>query len=124
MIMVEVLLDTNALLMLFQFKINLERELDRLLGRYEILVPECVLEELKKLSLKSLLARGALRFAERYKKIKAYGKVDLAILELAKKRKRAVITNDRELRMRLRASKLPVIFLRSRTHLEIEGVVG
>jgi len=41
-----VLLDTNALLMPFQFQVHLEAELHRVLGDVEIAVPSPVLSEL------------------------------------------------------------------------------
>ena len=42
-----VLLDSNALLMPFQFPIHLDAELRRLLGDVEVVVPEPVLAELE-----------------------------------------------------------------------------
>ena len=45
-----VILDTNALMMLFEFSIDLESELNRLLGANSIFVPTTVLDELKFLS--------------------------------------------------------------------------
>lgn len=119
--MVKVLLDTNALLAVFQFKLDLEKELDRLLGKYEILVPTSVVQELK--TVRSKYASAALKFAERYSKIKLKGDVDKAILSFAKEGNIVVVTNDRALRKKLRINKIPVIFLRARTHLELEGVV-
>ncbi|MEW6069171.1 MAG: PIN domain-containing protein [Candidatus Thermoplasmatota archaeon] len=119
--MVKVLLDTNALLAVFQFKIDLEKELDRLLGRYEILVPTSVVKELK--GLKSRYALAALKLSERYNKVELKGEVDNAILELAKKGNIVVVTNDRALRRKLRTNKIPVIFLRAKTHLELAGII-
>ncbi|MBA3043927.1 twitching motility protein PilT, partial [archaeon] len=40
-----VILDSNALLMVFQFRINIESELSRLLGKYEIVIPTTVKNE-------------------------------------------------------------------------------
>ncbi|MDI6707615.1 MAG: twitching motility protein PilT [Candidatus Thermoplasmatota archaeon] len=119
--MVKVLVDTNALLAIFQFKLNLEKELDRLLGKYEILVPTCVIQELKKLRAKH--AKSALKLAERYIKTELNGKVDNAILELAKEGNIVVATNDRALRKKLRANKIPVVFLRARKKLELDGII-
>ena len=45
-----VILDTSAILMLFEFSIDLEDELIKLLGRFHILVPSPIIEELKLLS--------------------------------------------------------------------------
>ncbi len=111
--------DSNALLMVFQFRINLESELERLLGKYEIVVPSTVKNELKK--LKNKYASLALSFSERYRTVSANGNTDDSILELAEKIKGIVVTNDRILKKRLRKKNIPVVFLRGKTHLEIEG---
>ncbi len=42
-----VVFDSSAILMLFEYSINLEEELIRLLGNYEIVVPSKIVEELK-----------------------------------------------------------------------------
>src|SRR5207247_5187201 len=56
-----VVLDANALLLPFQFRVNLEAELRRLLGEHEILVPSAVLDELKGLARSLREARSALK---------------------------------------------------------------
>jgi hypothetical protein len=114
-----VILDSNALLMVFQFTINLESELNRILGSYEIVVPTTVKNELK--TLKDKHAKIALSFSEKYRTIRANGNTDDSILELAEKEKGIVVTNDRILKKRLREKNIRVVFLRSKTHLVIEG---
>ncbi|MBU2565219.1 MAG: hypothetical protein KJ655_03065 [Candidatus Thermoplasmatota archaeon] len=114
-----VILDSNVLLMVFQFRINIESELSRLLGKYEIVIPTTVKNELK--TLKDKHAKSALSFSERYRAISANGNTDDSILELAEKEKGIVVTNDRILKKRLRAKNIPVVFLRAKTHLEMEG---
>lgn len=114
-----VILDSNALLMIFQFGINLESELSRLLGKYEAVVPITVKNELG--TLKDRHAKTALSFSERYRTVSAKGNADDSILELAEKEKGVVVTNDRILKKRLREKNIPVVFLRAKTHLEIEG---
>ncbi|RLF65227.1 MAG: twitching motility protein PilT, partial [Thermoplasmata archaeon] len=42
-----VVADTNFLLAPFQFRFNLEYELERVLGGYKIVIPKRVLNELK-----------------------------------------------------------------------------
>jgi len=117
---VKVILDTNALLMPFQFGLNLDKELERLLGDCEILVPSSVLDELNELEPKKL-ARSAKALASKFKVIKTKEKGDKAIISTAKKLKCAVVTNDKELIKALKELKLPVIYLRSRTHLVLSG---
>ena len=114
-----VILDSNALIMVFQFRINLESELNRILGSYEIVVPSTVKNELK--TLKERYAKTALSFSERYRAISANGNTDDSILGLAEKEKGIVVTNDRILKKRLRAKNIPVVFLRGKNHLVMEG---
>ena len=45
-----VILDSSAILMLFEFAIDLEKELTRLLGNYYIVVPTPIIRELEFLS--------------------------------------------------------------------------
>lgn len=117
-----VLLDTNALLMPFQFRLNLEAELGRLLGQVEIAVPAPVLAELEALSDADRHARSAARLALRYRTIEAHGSADDALLELGGNLEAVVVTNDAVLRERLRAARVPVVYLRSRSHLVAEGL--
>lgn len=117
---VKVILDTNALLMPFQFGLNLDKELERLLGACEILVPSSVLDELDKLEPKKL-AKSAKALASKFKLLKTKEKGDKAIISTAKKLNCAVVTNDKELIKTLKELKLPVIYLRSRTHLVLSG---
>jgi len=119
--MIKVLLDTNALMMPFEVNINLERELDRLLGAYEILVPSSIIDELKKLSEKDKAASSALKLAERYTVINTSKKGDFSIVHLAKELKAVVVTNDKILRKILRNEGIQLIFLRGKDHLIYEG---
>jgi len=113
-----VILDTNALLMQFEFKIDLEDELSRLLGAYEILIPSSVLNELK--NLKDKNARSALEFALKYRVIETEKKGDESILAMAKELNAVVVTNDRELRKRLKDNGLRVIYLRQKSYLVLD----
>jgi len=119
--MIKVILDTNALMMPFEININLERELDRLLGAYEILVPSSIIDELKKLSEKDKAASSALKLAERYTVINTSKKGDFSIVHLAKELKAVVVTNDKILRKILRNEGIQLIFLRGKDHLIYEG---
>jgi uncharacterized protein len=117
-----VLLDTNALLMPFQFRVNLETELQRLLGVSDLAVPRPVLTELELLAERDRDAQAALRLAARYRVIDALGSADDALLDLAQRQRAVVVTNDQPLLDRLRAESIPRIFLRSRSHLVAEGL--
>ena len=117
-----VLLDANALLMPFQFRINLEAELRRLLGDVDLAVPSPVLEELRLLATHDRDARAAERLAAKYRVVDAVGGADDAILDLAVSLHAVVVTNDQPLLDRLRKDGVPRAFLRSRSHLVLEGL--
>jgi len=120
-----VILDSNAIMMLFEFSINLEDELTRLIGKYHILVPKPVLRELKYLSekgkgTKKINAKSSLKLIERYEIAEIDEKtVDDSVLSLAEKTNGIVFTNDKELKKRLKEKSYQVIFLRSKKKLTI-----
>ena len=117
-----VVLDANALLLPFQFRLNLQAELRRLLGDHDIFVPSPVLEELKGLSKSVPEARAALKLAIRFRVFDVAGGADDAILDAANRLKAVVVTNDAALLRRLQAARVPRIYLRSRTHLVADGL--
>ncbi len=117
-----VLLDANALLMPFQFRLNLEAELRRLLGDVDIAVPAPVLEEVRLLATHDRHARAAERLAARYRVVEGHGSADDALLELGAALHAVVVTSDQPLLDRLTKEGVPRIFLRSRSHLVLEGL--
>ena len=42
-----VVLDSSAILMVFEFSVDIERELSRILGSYKIIVPKTIFKEVK-----------------------------------------------------------------------------
>lgn len=117
--MKKVILDTNALMMVFQFRIDLEKELERILGKVEILVPSSVIRELEK--IRKWEARASLNLAKKYKIIEVEKDGDNSILDLAKSLGAYVVTNDGELRKRLKENRIRVIYLRNYSHLVVDG---
>ncbi len=113
-----VILDTNALLMQFQFRIDLENELSRILGAYEILIPSSVIFELKNIEVRH--AKAALRVAGSYRVIETERKGDESILSLAKEMNAHVLTNDKALRKRLKEEGVRVIYLRQKSYLALD----
>jgi len=111
-----VVVDSNALLMPFQFKIDIRSEIERLVGKVDIVVPTCVLEELSRMNLSE--AKGALRYAERFAIVQTEEKGDRGVVEVAKKRKGAVVTNDQELIKLLKKLSIPVIRMRECQRLD------
>lgn len=117
-----VVLDTNALLMPFEMRMNLDLALQELLGEVRILVPGPLVGELK--HLKHRYAKAAISLARKYEIVPTEYTGDNAVLELAIKTNGYVLTNDQELRRRLRKENVPLIFLRSGSHLVIDTYLG
>ena len=121
-----VILDSSAIMMLFEFSIDLEKELTRLLGKYHIVIPTPVVRELEFLSenrrgKKKAKAKASLKLIEKFDTIDINEEDgDDSILELANRINGIVVTNDRELRNRLKEISLSVIFLRAKQKLFME----
>jgi hypothetical protein len=123
-----VIADTNFLMVPGLFGIDVFSELDRVLDRkYRVIVPESVVKELNQLargtSDERSAARIALALVQRGQVIKTDAPADDVILELAKGEDRAVGTNDVRLRRELRTRGVPVIYLRQKSHLAVNGRV-
>ncbi len=114
-----VLLDTNALLMPFQFGLDLESEIVKAVGRTHIVVPEVVLAELRAMEASLRDGRAALRLAERFDILATEGLGDDAIVDLARRTGGIVVTGDRGLIARLRGEGLRVLRPRQRKRLEL-----
>jgi len=118
-----VLLDTNFVLSCYKFGINLE-EIDRIVDEaHEIVVPENVLRELKHLNLKGKdeeARKTMLTILNRYPVLPLHNKVDASLLEYAQLHDCIVCTNDRNLRKKLKKMGKKTIFVRGRSHLEME----
>ena len=97
-----VILDTSAILF-FEFSVDWEKELFRLLDGYKIMIPYMVINELTVLSQQTASQRkqkaaASLRFAKRYETIETgAGNADDAVIEAARKTNGVVVTNDTEL---------------------------
>ncbi len=114
-----VVLDANALLMPFELSVNIDLELRRLLGVFEVVIPGPIIGELKRSDSK--YASAALQLSSKYRIENTQAHGDQAVIELAKKTSGYVVTNDRLLRSKLLKAGIPVISLRSGSHLVLEG---
>lgn len=130
---VGIVVDSNALFAPLQFKIDIFSELERVLNkRFELILLSPVHEELETLTVKGSpkirkMATFALNTAQRFKHIKtnfSSKTVDDAIIEFASKCKTPVFTNDSQLRKRLRDISVPVIYLRQKSRLDIDGLIS
>ena len=120
-----VILDSSAVMMLFEFSIDLETQLTTLLGKYKIIVPKPIFNELDFLSKhgkgkKKLLAKPSLQIIKNYKILDSEKKGDDSVIYLAKKLNGIVLTNDKELIKRSKKLSLKVIYLRSKKKLVMQ----
>ena len=126
--MKHIILDTNFLLIPYQFKVDIFSELNRIMQEsYELVVLQSTLKELKKLASSEkgknkLAARLALALIDHsspkiIKTKESYADKD--IIENAQPPHYLVATQDRELRSKLFEKNVPVIILRQKTHLQI-----
>ena len=126
--------DTNFLLVPGQFGVDIVSELNRILDvRFKIVVPNVVLDELDVIERKSrgkdlLAVRMAKKLVERFETVEIGGfgerPIDDQILDFAVKNGRVIVcTNDKGLKKRLREKGIPVVYLRSKKILELEGML-
>jgi rRNA-processing protein FCF1 len=125
-----VILDSNAFFVPLQFKIDIFQELKTILNRnFEPILISPVRREVEKMvregSPKMRKKAGyALEFAEKCKliQVEETGRsADDAIVKAAYEMHAPVFTNDVQLRKRLRNINVPVIYVRQKSHLEIDG---
>lgn len=122
-----VFLDTNAVFSIFEFSLDVESELSGLLGSFTIYIPLAVVHEIEIIlengkGKQKFLAKPSLQFIKRYSiwDHPKYDTADDALLYEAEKNGAVVVTNDGELRNRLKERKIPRIFLRGKQRLVLE----
>jgi len=119
-----VILDSSAILMFFEFSVDWEKDLDRLLDGYHVVVPTAVVQELQILTTRSTgkkKAAAALKLIAKYDTIdQKADTADEALMKIAEKTQGIVVTNDTELRKRLKNRGFPVIFLRGKKRLFLD----
>jgi rRNA-processing protein FCF1 len=127
----KIIIDTNFLFVPSQFRLDIFEELNNLIGqRVEPIMLSPTYEELQALAKsKSPKMRKqatlGLKLAEKCQitdvKRKTSESNDDLIFRIATEWKCPVATNDRDLRRRLRAAGVAVVFLRQKSQLEIDG---
>ncbi len=124
------ILDTNFLMIPYQQRVDIFREIDRIIvARYELIVPGGVISELQRIQedgsgsdrIAAKVALELIKDRDRHiKRIESHGNVDEFILEFAVNNIDSVVcTNDKELKRRLRKFRVPVIYLRGKNRLEL-----
>lgn len=129
---VKVILDSNAFFMPLEFKIDIYEDTKRVLNRnVEFILLTTVKHELEVLAgdKEPKLRRQAsfaLRLAEKCRLVTIEDKgegVDDVIVRVAKNWGSTVLTNDIALKRRLRDISVPVIYLRQKSRLDIDGLI-
>jgi rRNA-processing protein FCF1 len=129
----KIIIDTNFLFIPSKFRLDIFEELKKLLGQnVESVLLSPAYRELQKLTTSKSIklskqAQLGLKLAEKCRIVEVERKSNEAnddlILRTATEWKCPVATNDRELRRKLRSVGVPVIFLRQKSLLAVEGNV-
>lgn len=128
---VKVILDSNFLMVPFQFNLDVFQEIEFLLQKkVDFIVPSAVKSELTGLSARggegAAEASLALQLASRCRVVEvtleSNETVDDAIVKASQKLGAVVATNDIELKNRLKLLKVPVVYLRDKSKLEVDGI--
>jgi len=129
----KVILDSNFLFIPSQFQIDIFEELSNLLNqRFDLILLSVTHQEILTMAKKGSpkvrkQASLALKVAQKCRvvQVKQYREEthDDVILRIAQEWKCPVATNDQMLRKRLRSKGVPVIFLREKTRLALEGAL-
>lgn len=126
--MLKIILDTNFLLIPYQFKLDIFKEIDRIADfNYDVSVLDKTVEELKNISEKQTgknkeAAKFALKLieAKKIKALKTTGKnTDDAIFDLASRERFIVATQDKALKRRLTGKGISIIIMRKKSKLEL-----
>jgi uncharacterized protein len=130
----KVILDSNALFVPLEFKIDIFEEMKRLLNRnVEFVLLSPVKRELELLTSKDSPkirkeAFFALKLAEKCKYVPVENDerltTDDAIVRVAKNWNSPVFTNDIQLKKKLRDISVPVIYVRQKSRLYIDGMIS
>lgn len=126
--------DTNFLLIPGQFGVDIIGELGRVLDvNFKVVIPNVVIEELNIIERKSrgkdlVAIRMARQLIERFEiiDIGKFGEkpTDEQVYEFALKGPNVIVcTNDKELKKRLREKGIPVVYLRQKKILVLEGIL-
>lgn len=118
--MIEIVADSNALMAPFKQKFNIDTELRRLFGIYEIIVPWPVVGELERLGETKTHARAGARLAKTRKVMPTKSSGDDSVLELAAKRKALIMTNDKELISRARKEGIGIVYVKKGGRLGLD----
>ncbi|MGA8903789.1 MAG: PIN domain-containing protein [Candidatus Bathyarchaeia archaeon] len=128
---IKVILDSNFLMIPFQFNLDVFQEIEFLLQKkVDFIVPSAVKSELTGISSRggegAAEASLALQLASRCRVVEVTldpgETVDDAIVKASQKLRAVVATTDIALKKRLRDINIPVVYLRDKSKLEVDGI--
>ncbi len=130
---IRVLLDTNFLMLPVRFGIDIRSELGRIIeASFSLATTPAVLDELRRLkaNVKTRESKNidfGLAMAESMEKLddtlRPEEDVDDQLVRLSEREGLVVATTDAELRRRIRREGHPVVFMRQRRYLAIDGII-
>ncbi|MCL5802206.1 MAG: hypothetical protein M1529_00100 [Candidatus Thermoplasmatota archaeon] len=112
-----VVLDTNSLIYMVKAHLDLREQIPYLLGKSEIIIPKCVVNELIGLSSGNVDARTALGMIDRFKIVESDGSGDECVLKTAVKVDGIVVTNDRDLSLKLQKKGIKCVMFTGKKRL-------
>jgi len=128
----KVILDSNALFSSLEFRMDIFEEVRKLLNRnVDFILLSPVKHELELLASRnsakcSKQALYALKLAEKCKFVAVEDfdeGVDEVIIRVAKSWNSVAFTNDRVLKKKLRDISVPVIYVRQKSRLDVDGLI-
>ena len=118
-----VLVDANGLFTAARLKLDLVKQLKEAAPGWTAVVPASVVRELEVVGRRKFAA-AARAMAERLPLLENEGRGDEAIVAAARAGPaRAVLTNDRALREQLREAGVPVLYVRGKARIELDGAL-
>ncbi|HTY74855.1 MAG TPA: ribonuclease VapC [Candidatus Nanoarchaeia archaeon] len=131
---IKIIVDSNALFIPLELKLDIFYELRKLLNRnFELIILSPVKTELETLAQRSppkmrRNAMFALELASKCTYVRVSEKsnepTDEAIIRVAQAWKAPVFTNDKLLKRTLRDISIPVIYVRAKSRLEMDGLIS
>ncbi|MEM0372630.1 MAG: hypothetical protein QXO69_02195 [archaeon] len=117
-----IVMDTNALMIPGKFGLDVIEEAKRIVPNAEFVAVESTVRELENIGDKN--ARLALQIIEKNKMRveKVPGETDCAVITYAQSNKGIVFTNDSEMKKKCVKMRVPVMFLRKKKTLALEGL--
>ncbi|MCS7122961.1 MAG: hypothetical protein RMJ17_00050 [Candidatus Aenigmarchaeota archaeon] len=110
-----VILDTSFLLACLKFKIDIKEGLENLLGSFEILIPDKIMDEIEKKEIKNFLESLNYRVVEIDAK-----NADESIKKLALNKNYFVATVDKKLKSYLKRKKIKTLYIRNFSKICLE----